>query len=70
MELSHVRCQVALLKEHYRCVAFDFRGQGQSEVTRGGYDKELGSHACQVGMLGDKQRSIIFTPDLFIRERG
>jgi len=30
--------QVALLKEHYRCVAFDFRGQGQSEVTRSGYD--------------------------------
>jgi 3-oxoadipate enol-lactonase len=32
--------QVALLKEHYRCVAFDFRGQGQSEVTRSGYDME------------------------------
>ncbi len=30
--------QVALLKERYRCVAFDFRGQGQSEVTRSGYD--------------------------------
>ena len=26
--------QVALLKDRYRCVAFDFRGQGQSEVTR------------------------------------
>ena len=32
--------QVAMLKERYRCVAFDFRGQGQSEVTRGGYDME------------------------------
>jgi len=32
--------QVALLKERYRCVAFDFRGQGQSEVTRSGYDME------------------------------
>jgi pimeloyl-ACP methyl ester carboxylesterase len=32
--------QVTLLKERYRCVAFDFRGQGQSEVTRGGYDME------------------------------
>jgi 3-oxoadipate enol-lactonase len=32
--------QVALLKERYRCVAFDFRGQGQSEVSRGGYDME------------------------------
>lgn len=32
--------QIALLKERYRCVAFDFRGQGQSEVTRSGYDME------------------------------
>lgn len=32
--------QVAALKEHYRCVAFDFRGQGQSEVTKDGYDME------------------------------
>jgi 3-oxoadipate enol-lactonase len=32
--------QVALFKERYRCVAFDFRGQGQSEVTRSGYDME------------------------------
>jgi pimeloyl-ACP methyl ester carboxylesterase len=27
-------------KERYRCVAFDFRGQGQSEVPRSGYDME------------------------------
>jgi pimeloyl-ACP methyl ester carboxylesterase len=32
--------QVALLKERYRCVTFDFRGQGHSEVTRSGYDME------------------------------
>jgi len=32
--------QVALLKERYRCIAFDFRGQGHSEVTRSGYDME------------------------------
>lgn len=32
--------QVAVLKDRYRCVAFDFRGQGQSEVTRDGYDME------------------------------
>jgi 3-oxoadipate enol-lactonase len=32
--------RLALLKERYRCVAFDFRGQGQSEVTRSGYDME------------------------------
>ncbi len=32
--------QVAALKQHYRCIAFDFRGQGQSEVTTDGYDLE------------------------------
>jgi pimeloyl-ACP methyl ester carboxylesterase len=32
--------RLALLKEHYRCIAFGFRGQGQSEVTRSGYDME------------------------------
>lgn len=32
--------QVKALKERYRCITFDFRGQGQSEVTRGGYDME------------------------------
>src|SRR5258707_13185818 len=32
--------QVAVLKERYRWVAFDFRGQGQGEVTRDGYDME------------------------------
>lgn len=32
--------QVAALQERYRCVAFDFRGQGQSEVTRNSYDME------------------------------
>ncbi|HYJ79348.1 MAG TPA: alpha/beta fold hydrolase [Longimicrobiaceae bacterium] len=32
--------QVAALRGRYRCVAFDFRGQGGSEVTAGGYDME------------------------------
>lgn len=32
--------QIAMLKDRYRCIAFDHRGQGQSEVTRGGYDME------------------------------
>jgi 3-oxoadipate enol-lactonase len=32
--------QVALFDERDRCVAFDFRGQGKSEVTRNGYDME------------------------------
>jgi len=29
--------QISFLKNHYRCVTFDFRGQGQSEITRDGY---------------------------------
>lgn len=32
--------QITALKELYRCITFDFRGQGQSEVTRSGYDIE------------------------------
>src|SRR5437773_7474233 len=32
--------QMAALRDRYRCVAFDFRGQGRSEVTAGGYDME------------------------------
>jgi len=30
--------QVAALKDRYRCLLYDFRGQGQSEVTESGYD--------------------------------
>ena len=32
--------QVAALRDRYRCITFDFRGQGQSETTRTGYDME------------------------------
>lgn len=32
--------QVRVLKARYRCITFDFRGQGQSEVTPTGYDME------------------------------
>ena len=32
--------QVDALKDQYRCVKFDFRGQGRSEVTRDGYDMD------------------------------
>ncbi len=32
--------QVDALKERYRCITFDHRGQGQSEVTEGGYDMD------------------------------
>ena len=32
--------QIVALKDKYRCITFDFRGQGQSEVTSTGYDME------------------------------
>lgn len=32
--------QISSLKDRYRCVTFDFRGQGRSQVTEGGYDMD------------------------------
>ena len=32
--------QIAALKGKYRCITFDFRGQGQSQVARDGYDMD------------------------------
>ena len=32
--------QIEALKEKYRCIAFDFRGQGKSLSTKSGYDME------------------------------
>jgi len=32
--------QIQLLREHFRCVTFDFRGQGKSELADTGYDVE------------------------------
>ena len=32
--------QVAALKDRYRCIRFDFRGQGRSEITQTGYDMD------------------------------
>ncbi|SDZ08353.1 alpha/beta fold hydrolase [Nitrosomonas sp. Nm33] len=33
--------QINALKDRYRCITFDFRGQGQSEITQDGYDMEI-----------------------------
>jgi 3-oxoadipate enol-lactonase len=48
------RFQVAHLKDRYRCITFDFRGQGRSEVTRGGYDMDTLTEdaAALIGELG------------------
>jgi 3-oxoadipate enol-lactonase len=72
--------QVDALKDRYRCITLDFRGQGQSEVTPGGYDmdtltgdaagliRELGCAPCHfVGLsMGGfvGMRLAIHSPDL------
>lgn len=32
--------QIAVLKDRYRCITYDHRGQGRSEITQSGYDIE------------------------------
>ncbi|HEX8695792.1 MAG TPA: alpha/beta fold hydrolase [Longimicrobium sp.] len=46
--------QVAALRDRYRCITFDFRGQGQSEVTADGYDMDTltGDAAALIESLG------------------
>ncbi len=44
--------QVEALKDNYRCIAFDFRGQGKSESTPSGYD--MGSLALDTKELIEK----------------
>lgn len=46
--------QVAALRERYRCVAYDHRGQGRSEITADGYDMDtLAADAVAlIGRLG------------------
>ena len=34
------RGQVEALSDRYRCITFDHRGQGKSEVTNAGYDMD------------------------------
>lgn len=46
--------QVAVLADRYRCVAFDHRGQGRSEVTATGYDMDTlaADAAALIELLG------------------
>jgi 3-oxoadipate enol-lactonase len=46
--------QVAELSDRFRCVTFDFRGQGRSEVTAGGYDMDTlaGDASALIEALG------------------
>jgi 3-oxoadipate enol-lactonase len=46
--------QIARLKSRYRCIAFDHRGQGKSEITSDGYDLDTVSEdaAALIEKLG------------------
>ncbi len=55
LNCGHFRYQIEVLKDRYRCLAYDHRGQGRSEVTEDGYDMEnlyadavsfIGAHKC------------------------
>jgi len=47
--------QVNALQHRYRCICFDFRGQGRSEITPGGYD--IDNLARDAGELIEKTGS-------------
>ncbi len=40
MNSEMFRAQINHFKKRYRCIAYDHRGQGQSEVTESGYDMD------------------------------
>lgn len=42
--------QITAFQHRYRCITFDFRGQGQTAVTRSGYDIET-LYADTVGLI-------------------
>jgi pimeloyl-ACP methyl ester carboxylesterase len=48
------RFQVAAFRGRYRCIAYDHRGQGKSEVTASGYDMDTlaGDAAALIEQLG------------------
>jgi len=40
VDSTHFAPQMKALSDRYRCIAFDHRGHGRSQVTEGGYDME------------------------------
>lgn len=46
----HFDPQIRILKERFRCLAYDHRGHGQSEITKDGYDME-NLYADAVGFI-------------------
>ncbi|MCE9576396.1 MAG: alpha/beta hydrolase [Deltaproteobacteria bacterium] len=54
MSTEMYRAQIAALRDRYRCVAFDFRGQGESPLAASGYDMDTlaGDAAALVESLG------------------
>lgn len=47
---SHFHYQMQALKDRYRCIGFDHRGHGQSEITENGYEME-NLYADAVGFI-------------------
>jgi len=47
---SHFNPQIQKLKSRFRCLAFDHRGHGQSEIKKDGYDME-NLYADAVGFI-------------------
>jgi 3-oxoadipate enol-lactonase len=40
VDSTHFAPQIEALSDRYRCIAYDHRGHGRSQVTEGGYDME------------------------------
>ena len=55
MSSGMYRAQIDALAKRYRCIAYDHRGQGRSEVTETGYDMDaLTLDAATLILVGDE----------------
>ena len=50
--------QVNYFKSRYRCIAYDHRGQGQSEIAKDGYDMET-IYADGVALIAALELSLV-----------